>query len=103
MTMNWLKYRTKNEDWVIIRNLTDFKKTIEEMGVPFYISFDHDLSDINNETGEENSGMTCAKWLIDFCLNNDVLMCDFYTHSMNPCGVENITSILNNFIKFQKS
>jgi len=94
--------KDKNEDWFIVRNLTDFKDTINQYGVPSFISFDHDLSDINIETGEENTGMTCAKFLIDFCMDNNIVFNDFNVHSANPCGYENINSILNNFKKFQK-
>lgn len=92
---------TNNDEWLIIRNLTDFKNKVESDGVPDYISFDHDLSDINSETNEENTGLTCAKFLVDFCMNNNIKLLDFYVHSANPCGKDNINGLLNNFKKYQ--
>jgi len=74
------------------------------------ISFDHDLADEHvqyylralhdgNPDEEpdfiEKTGMACAKWLVNYCLDNDILMPHFSVHSANPSGAENILSLLN--------
>lgn len=93
--------KDKNEDWVVVRNLTDFKNTINTLGVPIFISFDHDISDFDKDTNEEYTGLTCAKFLVDYCIDNICVLCDFKVHSSNPCGSENINGLLNGFKKFQ--
>lgn len=59
------------------------------------VSFDHDLG-INRETG-----MDFAKWLISFDQKHPVLSDDFvfHVHSANPCGAENIKSLMNCYLK----
>lgn len=102
-------------DWVVVRNYDTFVSEIEfrfkEHGVfPSMIAFDHDLSDehyehisgdIPYDSMEEKTGMHCAKWLIDFCIDNNLILPDFKVHSMNPAGKRNIESILENFKKHQ--
>lgn len=68
------------------------------------ISFDHDLADEHywkQNTGEfvEKTGYDCVKWLIEYCMDNDVDLPKFYCHSMNPVGKENIERLLKNFKK----
>ena len=48
---------------------------------------------------KEKTGMECAKWFVDFCIDNDVKSPDFMVHSKNPAGAENIQSLLDNFKK----
>lgn len=55
-----------------------------------FISFDHDL-------GEGKTGFDCAKFLVEFCLDNGVLEINFQVHSQNPVGKENIEKLLANF------
>ena len=70
---------TNNGDWLIIRNLTDFKKTILEKGVPEFISFDNDLGDSMEE------GKHAAKWMTyDMELNTSNM--EFKVHSANSGG-----------------
>jgi hypothetical protein len=84
---------TKNEEWLIVRNLTDFKKTIELKGVPDYISFDNDLGDSMEE------GKDAAKWMV-FEKELPIRNLDFMVHSANSSGVrEYIESLLNNWKK----
>ena len=88
---------TINEDWVIIRNLTDFKKTVETMGVPEYISFDNDLGDSLEEGKDAAKWMVFEKWL-------DISDMNFIVHSANVSGVrEYVTDLLNNWKKELKN
>ncbi len=80
-----------NKEYIIIRNYKDFVNTINLLGLPNYISFDHDL-------GESKTGYDCAKYLVEYCLDNNLTATfKFYVHSQNPIGKENIIKLLNNF------
>lgn len=79
--------------YVGVRTFVDFKNYILLHGLPSFISFDHDL-------GLEESGFDCAKWLVDFCLDNEKQLPDFIVHSQNPVGKVNIECLLNNFKRY---
>ena len=42
------------------------------------------------------SGYDCAKWLVDYCLDNKVQIPEWNIQSANPVGKENIGSLLSN-------
>ncbi|PIF44365.1 hypothetical protein CLU96_1329 [Chryseobacterium sp. 52] len=90
------------KDWHIVRNYEQFVNRILEKGLPEMISFDHDLADVhdlkpNSEEYTEKTGYDCAKWLIEYCMDNYLDLPKFYCHSMNPVGKKNILSLLENF------
>ncbi len=95
-----------NEDWVIVRDYYQFIDYIKKYGLPEFISFDHDLSyehyleenqsDIEYETLIEKTGYDASKWLVDYCMENDVEIPNYYVHSANPVGKQNIESYLEN-------
>lgn len=90
------------KDWHIVRNYEQFVNSILEKGLPEMISFDHDLADehyLKSNSNElvEKTGYDCAKWLIEYCMDNDADLPEFYCHSMNPVGKENIENLLKNF------
>ena len=95
-----------SNDWIIVRNFWEFCNYIQKFGLPDYISFDHDLADnhydINYEFSEndEKTGYECAKWLVDWCFDNKKLLPDFFVHSANPVGKQNINSYLLNSKKY---
>ncbi len=101
--------------WDIVRNYDEFVAYIEKNGMPDLISFDHDLADEHyapeehwekydewktSQNFKEKTGFDCAKWLIDFCIDNKANLPKIYVHSMNPVGAENIEKIFLNYIKF---
>lgn len=104
-----------DEDWVVVRNYQQFVDYIQTNGIPDLITFDHDLAEehmkdyflnqyngvevINYDSFEEKTGMDAAKWLIDYCLDNNKELNMVTVHSANPCGSENILGIINNFKK----
>lgn len=109
-------------DWEVVKNYDEFvniiQKNFENGMFPELISFDHDLADehyresmMNDpekyngyyDSFKEKTGLDCAKWLVDFCMDNDLELPKYYVHSMNPVGRQNILSYLNNFSKFQKN
>ena len=103
-------------DWSIVRNYTEFCDYIQKYGLPEFVSFDHDLADdhyndlfsdenwsksdsdvvLNYDEYKEKTGYECAKWLVDWCLENEKQFPDFIVHSANPVGKKNIESYLNN-------
>jgi len=78
------------EGFIGLRSFEEFVSHITTNGLPDFISFDHDL-------GLEESGFDCAKWLVTYCLDNEMALPDFTVHSQNPVGKKNIESLLNNF------
>lgn len=82
--------RTIPEGFIGLRSFTEFITYIEANGLPDFISFDHDL-------GLQESGYDCAKWLVAYCLDNEMELQDFVVHSQNPVGKQNIASLLSNF------
>ncbi|WP_228409728.1 cyclic-phosphate processing receiver domain-containing protein [Chryseobacterium sp. T16E-39] len=96
-----------NKDWYIVRNYRQFVNQIIQNGLPEMISFDHDLADMNSSDSDnlkftEKTGYDCAKWLVEYCMDNHLNLPKFYSHSMNPVGKENILSLLENFKKVNK-
>lgn len=87
--------------WTIVRNYNEFVDAINKYGLPKFISFDHDLSTehYSNMPSVEKTGYDCAKFLVDYCMDNNKKIPEFYVHSMNPVGRENIKALLNNAIK----
>ena len=69
-----------------------FTEYILQQGLPDFISFDHDL-------GEGKSGYDCAKFLIDYCLENSLSLPRYAVHSQNPVGRKNIEMLFENFLK----
>ena len=99
---------------VWVKNFDDFVNHIKFKGIPDMISFDHDLGeDVAKERvtkgmskrqarlkkRETKSGYDCSKWLVDYCLDNEIPIPKFGVHSANPVGAENIRKLLINAIK----
>jgi hypothetical protein len=82
--------RSTPENFKRVYDYDEFVNFINKNGVPEFISFDHDL-------GEGKTGFDCAKFLVEFCLDNGVSDINFQVHSQNPVGKENIEKLLDNF------
>lgn len=111
--------REKDIHWV--KNGDEFKAWITEHGLPEMICFDHDLADEHYTPEEywsdyeaskryqeaqnykEATGYDCAKWLIDYCMDNKLFLPKWVAHSFNPVGRDNINNLLINFLKFTES
>jgi len=100
--------------WDIVRNYKDFVNIIEKLGLPSIVSFDHDLADehysyvIGNvdspkQDFKEKTGMDCVKWLVNYCMVNDLDFPEYYIHSMNPIGKDNIESYIKQYIKHRNA
>lgn len=103
----------ENPDWLIfspigkdinvvwVQSYTEFVDWISKNGLPDGICFDHDLGDeIIGEAIDGKSGMDCAKWLVEYCMDNSLKLPSYNVQSANPVGKENIIGLLENFKKF---
>lgn len=98
---HWLAYAPFiTNDVVWVKSYDEFVSWIIENGLPDGISFDHDLGDTVNP--KEKTGFECAKWLVDYCLDNDSTLPEFTSQSSNPAGRKNILGLLNNFKKYNE-
>ncbi len=114
MTYRKIDLTIYHEEWDIVRSHGQFVKWVEENGLPDLISFDHDLGDDTNLKGVlpidewfdidnniEYTGMNSAKWLVNYCIDNELKLPEFAVHSANPAGYENIKGLLDSFKKQQ--
>jgi hypothetical protein len=109
-------------EWRVVRTYKDFVGLITKDGLPKKISFDHDLADehyreytrmskeemvaggpkIRYDTLREKTGYDCAKWLVDYCIEWDKDLPEYYIHTMNPVGGVNIKHVLKNYEKYRE-
>ena len=98
--------------FVIVRNYNEFVNYITKNGLPSFISYDHDLAEIhyrqsmynpdkhynqyydNGTFDKEKTGLHCARWLVEYCIDHKLKLPDYTVHSFNPIGKENIISYL---------
>lgn len=101
--VTWVRLPYAN--YQIVRSYTEFVNYIKSFGVPEFVTFDHDLADQHYGHGlnddeipynrySEKTGYDCAKWLVDYCIDNKVKFPDYMIHSMNPVGSKNIISYI---------
>lgn len=82
---------------VWVKSYDEFVEYITNRGLPDAIGFDHDLAD---EGSSEKTGYDAAKFLVDYCLENNTDLPEFGSQSANPAGRENILNLLNNFKRY---
>lgn len=82
-------------DWVIVRSSEEAMQVLHNHGMPRFISFDHDL-------GGEDTAIIFILKMIDMCLDDPSTKFprDYFVHSANPVGAENIRGLMDCFIKF---
>lgn len=87
---------TKDLPLTWVHTYEEFITTVQENGLPVAISFDNDL-------GFEKEGKHCAKWLFEYCIDNNLEMPAFDVHSANPIAQGEIYSILrDDWEKYKK-
>jgi hypothetical protein len=103
--------------WVTVRDGDAFVKYIKENPMPDLISMAHDLAEehyndfyknqaqdihhINYDSFKISSGYHLMRWLIYYCLKNDVLLPVINVHSQNVLGKENMVKEANTFYAHQ--
>lgn len=100
-TIKMVYPEAEESDFLIVRTFQDFVEAIKKKGLPKYISFDNDLGcdDHGNLLPE---GYDAAKWLV-YESDLDLTELEYYVHSSNPVAKVNIETLLNNYIKHQRS
>lgn len=96
-------------EWIFVRSYDEFVNYIKANGIPAHVSFDHDLGEtayqefhrafhsdkiINYDNIKDKTGYDCAKWLAELCIDRKVSLPQYYVHTLNPIGRQNIVSIL---------
>jgi hypothetical protein len=104
-------FESETDEIIWVKNYNEFVDWITQNGLPTEVFFDHDLSDIReipnsslviaSDWNEEMTGYDCAKWLVDYCMDNDLDLPYWDIQSANPVGRNNINGILNNYKKFR--
>ena len=102
-----------------VRNYLEMQEWIIQNGLPDYISFDHDLADEHytpprywsdyqaskeyqdQQDYKEKTGLDCAKYITEYCMDYNRPLPKYFCHSANPVGSDNILSYLNQFKKQQ--
>lgn len=85
-------------EWIIARSMLEVEMLVEDIGMPAYVSFDHDLGH------DQPSGMDIAKYMVDKDLNEERVFPDdfgFTVHSANPVGARNIELYLKQYMEFK--
>ena len=85
----WMTYPYEIE-WTIVRTMEQFVKAITAQVVSGSVfSFDHDLQDFDAQ-GDESTGMSCIRYLGDFCMDNGLGMPECFFHTQNGIGRDNM-------------
>lgn len=90
--------------WDIVRNYQQFVDHVNNNGIPKFVTFDHDLCDEHYQAydsgeqdyGNEKTGYECAKFLVEYCVENVYKFPEYAVHSMNPVGKERIIKYIEN-------
>jgi hypothetical protein len=88
----------KANNWVIARDYHQFVDILKNnFNHINFISFDHDISsyDIN---GKELTGKDAAEFLINYCMDNNKQLPDWFVHSDNTGGNKNIRQLFTNYM-----
>lgn len=115
---SWLVFspieQPHNTHWV--KSYKEFVNWIKFNGLPDAICFDHDLGDdvaVNARAKgmtkkdarklkqKEMTGFDCAKFLVEYCLDNSKKLPLWNIQSANPVGKDNINGLLIGFKKHQ--
>jgi hypothetical protein len=98
-------------DWDVVKDYNEFVLYIETNGVPKFVSFDHDLGDtamdeyfrnvatkgtLDYDNIKEMTGLDCAKFLVEYCVDKNQPLPEYLVHSANPVGKRNIEGFLEN-------
>ena len=90
--------REVKEGFILARSVAEAVDLINKNGFPIFISFDHDLGE-NVPTGKDFVNL-----IVDNVLDNNWVIekeFQYFIHSDNPVGAENIRNYLNSFLKNQ--
>lgn len=79
-----------DREWVVCRSSQEALDRIMEIGMPSFISFDHDL-------GEDDTTMIFLRRLVNEVWDGQTVIPDYQIHSANPVGAQNIRSFMESW------
>lgn len=100
----WMLYlddkRTPSDvqEWIVAKTVQHAKNLVMYMGIPSFISFDHDID-------ENGTGYDFAKWLVEQDQDGKYEFPDnfrYQVHSANPVGAQNIKGLLDSYLQHKK-
>jgi len=111
-TVTWAEWSGQRWDWVIVRYVSEFKRRIELYGMPKRISLDHDMCPVHYAIYKEPdialrmvadgieippTGRDALVWLLNRCIEFELVRPIVYMHSLNGEGVKNMKSLVRSF------
>ena len=87
-----IRFPPGDRDWLVCRSSQEALDRVAEMGMPQFISFDHDL-------GEEDTTMVFLCRMVNEVWDGVSVPPDYQIHSANPVGAENIRSFMDSWRK----
>lgn len=115
--IDWLdKYGPIKPPYLVIwvKSYSEFCEWIKANGLFSACSLDHDLGDdiarekvkngmskkqARREKRGTKNGMDCAKFLVEYCMDNNLKLPPYSIQSANTCGRENIDGLLKSYLK----
>lgn len=95
----------KSNEWIYARNYDEFVNLISSNFDQIeFISFDHDIYSWKyiEKNGVlipvEKTGRDAAQYVIDFCIDNNKMLPNWFVHSDNSGGNANIRKLLLNYM-----
>jgi len=87
-----------SKNWTIVRNYQDFISVVKNNFDKIqFISFDHDI-DSWDVSGNELTGKDAADWLVNYCIDNNKILPDWFVHLDNTSGNKNIRQLFINYM-----
>jgi hypothetical protein len=88
----------QSNKWIIARDYFQFINIINNHFDSIeLISFDHDICSFDQD-GKELTGKDAANYLIDYCMDHQKHLPDWFVHSDNNSGNKNIRQLLINYM-----
>lgn len=92
----------KSPNWITVRNYDDFVDIVSSnFDEVEFISFDHDISSYRKDDfGKdiEMTGKDAADFVVNYCMDNNKQLPDWFVHSDNTGGNKNIRQLLLNYM-----
>lgn len=87
------------DKWTIARDYFEFVNIVNKhFNEIELVSFDHDLACVDSD-GKEWTGKDAADYLINYCLDHVKHFPDWYAHTDNTSGRQNIIGAINGYLK----
>lgn len=87
-------FNNYNVNFIWVKNLKEFKNYIINNKMPDMISFDHDLKP-KGYVGNFENGADCARWLVNYCKENNLNVPKCYAHTANKSKIPIFNDIFN--------